>query len=34
MNRFNRKEQTLAVAVDLEDANGRLQFRLLMDFLV
>ena len=31
---FQRKERTLAVAVDLEDAYNRLQFKLLMELLV
>ena len=31
---FQRKEQTLAVAVDLEDAYNRVQFTLLMELLV
>ena len=31
---FHRKEQTLAVAIDLEDAYNRVQFRLPMDLLV
>ena len=31
---FQRKEQTAAVAMDLEDACSRVQFRLLMDLLV
>ena len=31
---FQRKEQTLAVAVDLEDAHNRVQFKLLMELLV
>ena len=31
---FQRKEQTLAVAVDLEDAYNRVQFELLMELLV
>ena len=31
---FQRKEQTLAVAVDLEDAYNRVQFKLLMELLV
>ena len=31
---FQRKEQTVAVAMDLEDACNRVQFRLLMDLLV
>ena len=31
---FQRREQTLAVAVDLEDAYNREQFKLLMDLLV
>ena len=31
--RFKRKEQTLAVAVDLNDANDRVQFKLLMEHL-
>ena len=30
---FQRKEQTLAVAVDLEDAYYRVQFKLLMELL-
>ena len=30
---FQRKEQTLAVVVDLEDAYNRVQFKLLMEFL-
>ena len=30
---FQRKEQTLAVAVDLEDAYNRVQFELLMELL-
>ena len=30
---FQRKEQTLAVAVDLEDAYDRVQFKLLMELL-
>ena len=30
---FQRKEQTLAVAVDLEDAHNRVQFKLLMELL-
>ena len=29
-----RKEQTLVVAVDLEDAYHRVQFKLLMELLV
>ena len=28
------KEQTLAVAIDLEDSYNRVQFKLLMDLLV
>ena len=31
---FQRKEQTLALAVDLEDAYNRVQFKLLMELLV
>ena len=31
---FQRKEQTLAVAVDLEAAYNRVQFKLLMELLV
>ena len=31
---FQRKEQTLAVAIDLEDAYTRVPFRLLMDLFV
>ena len=31
---FKRKEQTLAVAVDLEDVYNRVQFKLLMELLV
>ena len=31
---FQRKEQTLAVAADLEDAYNRVQFKLLMELLV
>ena len=31
---FQRKEQTLAVAVDVEDAYNRVQFKLLMELLV
>ena len=31
---FQTKEQTLAVAVDLEDAYNRVQFKLLMEILV
>ena len=31
---FQRKEQTLAVAVDLEDAYNTVQFKLLMELLV
>ena len=31
---FQRKEQTLALAVDLEDAYNRVQFKLLMEHLV
>ena len=31
---FQRKEQTLALAVDLEDAYNRVQFTLLMELLV
>ena len=31
---FQRKEQTLAVAIDLEDAYNRVQVKLLMDLLV
>ena len=31
---FQRKEQALAVAVDLEDGYDRVQFKLLMEFLV
>ena len=31
---FQRKEQTLTEAIDLEDAHNRVQFRLLMDLLV
>ena len=30
---FQRKEQTLAVAVDLEDVYNRVQFKLLMELL-
>ena len=30
---FQRKEQTLAVAIDLEDAYNRVQFKLLMELL-
>ena len=30
---FQRKEQTLAVAVDLEDAHNRVQFKLQMEIL-
>ena len=32
--RFQRKEQTLAVVVDLEDAYNRLQCKLRMELLV
>ena len=32
--RFQRKEQTLAVAVDLKNAYNRVQFKLLMELLV
>ena len=31
---FQRKEQTLAVAIDLQDAYNMVQFKLLMDLLV
>ena len=31
---FQSKEQALAVAIDLEDACNRFQFKLLMDLLV
>ena len=31
---FQRKEQTLAVAIDLEDAYNRVQLKLLTDLLV
>ena len=31
---FQRKEQTLVVAADLEDAHNRAQFKLLMEPLV
>ena len=31
---FKRKEQTVAVAIDLEDAYNRAQFKLLMDLLI
>ena len=31
---FQRKEQTLAIAVDVEDAYNRVQFKLLMELLV
>ena len=31
---FQREEQTLAVAVDLEDAYNRVQFKLLMELLM
>ena len=31
---FQRKEQTVAVAIDLEDAYNRVQFKLLMDLLI
>ena len=31
---FQRKEQPLAVAIDLEDAYNKVQFKLLMDLLV
>ena len=31
---FQRKEETLAVTVDLEDAYNRVQFKLLMELLV
>ena len=31
---FQKKKQTLAVAVDLEDAYNRMQFKLLMELLV
>ena len=30
---FQRKEQTVALAVDLEDADNRVQFKLLMELL-
>ena len=31
---FQRKEQTVAVAIDLEDAYNRAQFKLLVDLLI
>ena len=31
---FQRKEQTVAVAIDLEDAYNRVQFKLLMDLVM
>ena len=31
---FQRKEQTVAVAIDLEDACNRVQFKLWMDMLM
>ena len=31
---FQRNEQTLAVAVDLEDLYNRVQFKLLIEFLM
>ena len=31
---FQRKEQTVVVAIDLEDAYNRVQFKLLMDLLI
>ena len=31
---FQRKEQTVAVAINLEDAYNRVQFKLLMDLLI
>ena len=31
---FQRKEQTEAVAIDLEDAHNRVQFKLLMNLLI
>ena len=31
---FQRTEQTVAVAIDLEDAYKRVQFKLLMDLLI
>ena len=31
---FQRKEQAVAVAIDLEDAYYRVQFKLLMDLLI
>ena len=31
---FQRKKQTLAVAVDLEDTYNRVQFKLFMELLV
>ena len=31
---FQRTEQTLVVAVDLEDAYSKMQFKLLVEFLV
>ena len=32
--RFQGKEQTVAVAIDLEDTYNRVQFKLLMDLLI
>ena len=34
MKDYQRKEQTLAVAIDLENAYNRVQFKLLMDLIV
>ena len=31
---FQRKEQAVAVAIDLKDAYNRVQFKLLMDLLI
>ena len=31
---FQRKEQTVAVAIDLEDAYNKVQFKLLMNLLI
>ena len=31
---FQRKEQTVAVVISLEDAYNRVQFKLLMDLLM
>ena len=32
--KLQRKEQTVAVAIDLQDAYNRVQFKLLMDLLM